>query len=294
MTFTIGQAAFPAGRLEPGLYVVATPIGNLGDVTIRALETLSGATLIACEDTRMTRRLLERYGIAARMQAYHEHNAREAGERLLAAIEGGASVALVSDAGTPLISDPGSRLVAEARRRGIAVWPIPGACAPIAALSAAGLPTQAFLFAGFLPHKQGERSRRLRELAHLPVTLAFFESPNRLARSLADLAEIMGEARELAICREITKLHEETIRGTAGELARNLAQRDVKGEVVLLVAPPAEEAAGPDPEALLRELLADHGTREAAVIAAEATGLARRDLYRLALELGREGNSDDG
>ena len=294
MTFTIGQAAFPAGRLEPGLYVVATPIGNLGDVTIRALETLSGATLIACEDTRMTRRLLERYGIAARMQAYHEHNAREAGERLLAAIEGGASVALVSDAGTPLISDPGSRLVAEARRRGIAVWPIPGACAPIAALSAAGLPTQAFLFAGFLPHQQGERSRRLRELAHLPVTLAFFESPNRLARSLADIAEIMGEARELAICREITKLHEETIRGTAGELARNLAQRDVKGEVVLLVAPPAEEAAGPDPEALLRELLADHGTREAAVIAAEATGLARRDLYRLALELGREGNSDDG
>src|SRR5690606_7525845 len=183
-SFVIGGHEIPARALEPALYLVATPIGNLGDITLRALETLAAADLLACEDTRVTRILLDRYGIRQRPHAYHEHNAAEAGPHLLAALEEGRSVELVSDAGTPLISDPGFRLVGQAMEHGIKVVPIPGPSAVLAALTASGLPSDAFLFAGFLPPKDAQRRNRLEELRHVPATLIFFESPRRLAESL--------------------------------------------------------------------------------------------------------------
>ena len=186
-TYLIGQTEIAARPLEPAFYLVATPIGNLADITLRALETLAGVDVLACEDTRVTRVLLDRYGIKQRLTAYHEHNANEAGPKLLAALEEGRSVALVSDAGTPLVSDPGFRLVGQAVERGIRVVPIPGASAVLAALTASGLPTDAFLFAGFLPVKDGQRRARLEALRTIPATLVFFESPRRLADTLARL-----------------------------------------------------------------------------------------------------------
>ena len=185
-TYLVGQTEIAARPLEPALYLVATPIGNLGDITLRALETLAGADILACEDTRVTRVLLNRYGIRQRPVPYHEHNAGEAGPRLIAALQSGKSVALVSDAGTPLVSDPGFRLVGQALEAGIRVVPIPGASAVLAALTASGLPSDAFLFAGFLPVKDGQKRTRLEELKAVPATLIFFESPRRLAATLAD------------------------------------------------------------------------------------------------------------
>lgn len=285
MAFTIGAAEFPARRLEPGLYVVATPIGNLRDITIRALETLASADLVACEDTRVTGKLLNHFAIRAKLQAYHEHNAEESGRRLLERLEAGGTVALASDAGTPLVSDPGGRLVAEARRRGIAVWPVPGPSAPVAAISASGLPSEAFLFAGFLPQKEAARRKRLAEFAATPATLAFFESPNRLARALHSIAAEYGPDREVAICREITKLHEEMVRGTAAALAERYDGAEVKGEIVLLVAPPAQAEQPEDPDRLLTELLARMSVSEAAAEAARLTGAGKRDLYQRALAI---------
>ncbi|MDR6755071.1 16S rRNA (cytidine1402-2'-O)-methyltransferase [Mycoplana sp. BE70] len=273
----------PARPLEPALYLVATPIGNLGDITLRALETLAGADVLACEDTRVSRVLLDRYGIATRPYAYHEHNADEVGPRLVAALEQGKSVALVSDAGTPLVSDPGYRLGQLALSAGCKVVPIPGPSAPLAALVGSGLPNDAFLFAGFLPVKDKARRDRLGEFARVDATLIFFESPHRIAATLAAAAEVLGDQRQAAVCRELTKTFEEFRRGSLAELAAHYqANPHVKGEIVLVVGPPTEAAVPEiaDVDALLAALAQEMPAGKAATEAARQTGLPRRDLYQ--------------
>jgi len=283
--YMIGQATFPSREIAPGLYVVATPIGNLGDVTLRALETLASVDVIACEDTRVTSKLLKHFAIATPMTAYHEHNAEKAGPKLMKMLAEGKRVALVSDAGTPLISDPGYRLVVAARGEGVDVWPIPGASAPVAALAASGMASDTFLFDGFLPAKRNARCKRLNELKNVPATLIFFESPNRLADSLADITAEMGGQRRVAICRELTKLHEEVRSGAANELAGEYAGTKVRGEIVLVIAPPEDGEATVDADAVLTELMEGASLSRAAAQAAEMTGLPRRQLYQRALEL---------
>lgn len=285
--YLIRGAFFSAPALPPGLYVVATPIGNLSDVTLRALDTLAAADLVACEDTRVTRRLLDRYGIAAKVTAYHEHSGAGAHRRLLDTLADGKAIALVSDAGTPLLSDPGAALVKDAISQGHRVVPIPGASAIVATLSAAGLPTDAFHFAGFLPTKSAARRKRLAALAAVPATLVFFESPNRAAALLTDAAAALGGERRAALCREVTKIHETFDRGTLLELAARYEGASVKGEVAVLVAPsdslpaPSEE----DIDEALREALATTGVKEAARSVAERMGLSQRELYQRALAL---------
>ena len=225
--FLSGQTVEVA-RLPPGLHIVATPIGNLSDITLRALAALAGADLIACEDTRVTRKLLDRYGITTPLTPYHDHNAATARPKLLRRLAEGAAVALVSDAGTPLISDPGFKLVRAAHEAGNAVSTLPGASAPLAALAVAGLPTDEFFFAGFLPPKQAARRARIAELARIPATLVLFETGPRLATTLADLAAGLGD-REAALCRELTKLHEEVRRGSLVSLAQGCAAGEVRG-----------------------------------------------------------------
>ena len=276
-TYVIGQTEIAVRPLQPALYLVATPIGNLADITLRALETLAAADLVACEDTRVSRVLLERYGIRRRTTAYHEHNAAEAGPKLIAALEGGQSVALISDAGTPLVSDPGYRLVGEAIERGIRVVPIPGPSAPLAALTASGLPSDTFLFAGFLPSKAGQRQTRLEELLAVPATLIFFESPRRLAETLGAMAKVLGAARPAAIGRELTKTFEEMRPGTLGALAAggNAWRRE-----------PLQRTEGPaDIDRLLLSLSAEMPTSKAAAEAAKMTGGQKQALYRRLLEL---------
>ncbi len=271
-----------APPLDPGLYLVATPIGNLGDITIRALETLAAADLLAAEDTRVTRILLSRYGIAQRPTAYHEHNAKTAGPELLDAIESGKSVALVSDAGTPLVSDPGFRLVEEAIKRQLPVIPIPGASASLAALTASGLPTDSFLFIGFLPSKPGPRSRKLAELAGADATLIFYESSRRLADALAAMEQELGGNRHCAVARELTKRFEEIRRGTLSELSAHYAKAVTpKGEIVVCVGPPAETGtmSEQDCDALLISLVAEMPASRAASEAAKLTGRPKRELY---------------
>lgn len=292
--FRLHDINIPARPLEPCLYLVATPIGNLGDITLRALETLAGVDVLACEDTRVTRVLLDRYGIVNRPTAYHEHNAAEAGPRLLAALGDGKSVALVSDAGTPLVSDPGYRLAQQAVEAGYRVVPIPGPSAPLAALVGSGLPSDAFLFAGFLPVKDKAKRDRLAELSSVPATLIFFESPHRIAATVTAAAEVLGADRRAAVCRELTKTFEEFRRGTLGELAASYDESaNVKGEIVLVIGPPE---AKPQPEAadvdaLLKELARDLPMGKAATEAARRTGLARKELYDRLLHLK---DSDEG
>lgn len=286
--YRLHNATIPARPLDVALYLVATPIGNLGDITLRALETLAGADVLACEDTRVTRVLLDRYGIVNRPYAYHEHNADEVGPRLLAALSEGRSVALVSDAGTPLVSDPGYRLAQLAIVAGHRVVPIPGASAPLAALVGSGLPNDAFLFAGFLPTKDKAKRDRLQELATVPATLMFFESPHRIAATVTAAAAVLGENRRATVCRELTKTFEEFRRGTLGELKAFYEDAGaVKGEIVFVIgppdAPPEPEAA--DVDALLVRLIADMSTGKAATEAAKQTGLPRKELYDRLLEL---------
>jgi 16S rRNA (cytidine1402-2'-O)-methyltransferase len=291
-SYLIGEAAITARPLAPALYPVATPIGNLGDITLRALETLAAADILACEDTRVTRVLLDRYGIRQRPTAYHEHNEAEAGPRLIVALKEGRSVALVSDAGTPLVSDPGYRLVAAALEEGIRVVPIPGASSVLAALTLSGLPSDSFLFAGFLPVKDGQRRHRLETLRNVPATLIFFESPRRLAASLAAMAGTLGAKRPAAVTRELTKTFEERRAGTLEELAAHYAEAGApKGEVVVCVGPPLPEAAeAVDIDRLLLSLAGEMPASKAAAEAARMIGEAKPALYRRLLELkGRSG-----
>ncbi len=277
-----------SGRPAPGLHVVATPIGNLADVSLRALATLAGADLVACEDTRHTRRLLDRYGLAPRLVSYHEHNAAERRPQILGRLNEGAAVALVSDAGTPLVSDPGYKLVRAAVEAGHAVHAVPGPSAVLAALVVSGLPSDRFWFEGFLPHKTGARTNRIAEIAGIPGTLVFFESPKRLPAMLADLSAALGN-REGIVARELTKRFETVIRGDLAGLAAHFADAGPpKGEVVVVVGPPVDGAAIPDAveiDARLGNLIGEVGTREAAARLAAETGLKRRDLYRRALDL---------
>lgn len=293
-SYMIGGTAISARPLEPALYLVATPIGNLADITLRALETLASADVLACEDTRVTRILLDRYGIRQKPVPYHEHNAAEAGPRLIAALDEGRSVALVSDAGTPLVSDPGFRLVGQALDAGFRVVPIPGPSAVLAALTASGLPSDAFLFAGFLPVKDGQRRTRLEELKAVPATLIFFESPRRLADTLAAMADIFGGTRAAAVGRELTKAFEETRTGALAALAAEYAGSDTpRGEIVICVSPPPEqeEGAPEDLDRLLLSLAEEMPASKAAAEAARMTGGRKPDLYRRLLELrdGRDG-----
>ncbi|MCX7304953.1 MAG: 16S rRNA (cytidine(1402)-2'-O)-methyltransferase [Hyphomicrobiales bacterium] len=285
-SYVVGQAVIAARPLDAALYLVATPIGNLGDITLRALETIAAADVLACEDTRVTRVLLDRYGIRQRPLAYHEHNAAEAGPKLIAALEQGRSVALVSDAGTPLVSDPGFRLVEQAQAAGIRVVPIPGPSAVLAALTASGLPSDAFLFAGFLPVKDGQLRTRLSQLVAVPATLIFFESPRRLADTLTAMAAIFGD-RPAAIGRELTKTFEEMRTGTLGALAAHYAEAATpKGEIVICVGPPGETAQAPsDVDRLLLSLAGEMPASKAAAEAARMTGRPKQELYRRLLEL---------
>lgn len=286
-SFQIGSNEIAAAPVDPALYLVATPIGNLADITLRALQVLAAADVIACEDTRVTRTLLSRYGMSARPVAYHEHNADKAGPRLIGTLSEGKSVALVSDAGTPLVSDPGYRLVEQALQAGIKVVPVPGASAPLAALVASGLPSDSFLFAGFLPAKDKARRDRLAALAQVPATLLFFESPRRLSASLAAAAEVFGPERPAAVCRELTKLYEEVRRAPLGALAEHYAGTDtVKGEIVIVIGPPQDSPASMEQaEVLLQDLMQTLSPGQAATEAARRTGLPRKDLYRRLLEM---------
>jgi 16S rRNA (cytidine1402-2'-O)-methyltransferase len=286
--YTLHGQFVPAPPLPAGLYVVASPIGNLGDVTLRALETLAAADIVACEDTRVTRKLLSRYGIAANVTSHHEHSGAHARRRLIEALDEGRSVAFVSDAGTPLLSDPGERLVAEAAAGGHRIVPIPGPSSLAAALSTAGLPTEAVLFLGFLPVKSGERRKRLAAAKTVAATLVLLESPNRIAALLSDAAETLGGERDAALCRELTKLHETIDRDSLAALAARYGEASTKGEIVLVIGPPGEAAAetpAEEVEHMLRQALRSSGVKEAAALVSEATGLPRRELYRRALAL---------
>jgi 16S rRNA (cytidine1402-2'-O)-methyltransferase len=292
-TYVLGGHLLDAGRIAPGLHVVATPIGNLGDITVRALATLAAADLIACEDTRVTRKLLDRYAIATPLTPYHDHNAATARPKLLARLAAGAAIALVSDAGTPLVSDPGYRLVRAAQDAGHAVTALPGASSTLAALTVAGLPTDQFFFGGFLPPKAAARRARIAELARIPATLIVFDTGPRLAATLADLATQCGE-REAAVCRELTKMHEEVRRGTLSALAHDSVPHETRGEFVLVIAPPSTERqpSADDADALLRAALARTSLKDAVGEVAVATGLPRRALYQRALAIAND-KSDD-
>jgi len=276
--------------LAAGLALVATPIGNLRDITLRALEILAGANLVACEDTRVTRKLFDHYGISTPLIAYHDHNAESVRPKILGRLVAGETVALVSDAGTPLISDPGYQLVKEAIAAGVAVTAAPGASSALMALTVAGLPTDRFFFEGFLPARDAARRTRIAELARIPATLVLFESGPRLADTLADLAAGLG-AREAAVGRELTKLHEEVRRGSLSSLAADYAGgAETRGEMVIIVAPPAaEQTSVADIDALLATALARTSVKEAVAEVASATGAPRRAVYSRALEIAKGG-----
>ena len=272
------------------LYLVATPIGNLEDITLRALRILKEADAIACEDTRQTQKLLNHYGVTTRTVSYHEHNEMTRAAELVVELEEGARVALVSDAGMPGISDPGYRLVSLAIRHGIPVVPIPGASAFVAALAASGLPTDSFRFGGFLPPKRGARRKELEQFRDSPRTQIYYEAPHRLLETLADLVEVMGPERQVVIAREVTKLHEEFLRGHAGDLLKQLGEREIKGEITLLVRA-AEDSGGPVAVALpqkksirsrLQEVMQERQMDEKAAlkVVARERGVSKSEAYR--------------
>jgi 16S rRNA (cytidine1402-2'-O)-methyltransferase len=282
-----------AAKAGAGLYLVATPIGNLGDISLRALEVLAGVDIIACEDTRVTRKLMDRYGIETPLTSYHEHNATEARPRLLARLADGQAIALVSDAGTPLISDPGYKLVRAACEAGHTLTALPGPSSVLAALSVAGLPTDRFFFEGFLPVKQAARHKRVAKLASIPATLVLFESGSRLAATLTDLAAAFGN-RAAAACRELTKLHEEVRRGDLETLARDYAAgAESRGEFVVVVAPPADDDGTSDNvDELLLQALRRVSVKDAVGEVALATGRPRREVYQRALILAKDTVND--
>jgi 16S rRNA (cytidine1402-2'-O)-methyltransferase len=294
-TYTLHEQTVDAAPLSAGLHLVATPIGNLRDISLRALDTLTGADVIACEDTRVTRKLLDHYRIATPLMPYHEHNAAVARPKLLERLGAGEAVALVSDAGTPLISDPGYKLVQAAREAGHAVTAVPGASAALAALTVAGLPTDRFYFEGFLPARDGARDRRIAELARIPATLIVYESGPRLAHTLAALAVRLG-GRQAAICRELTKLYEEIRRGDLAALARVYAGgAETRGEIVIVIGPAANDVNEPDAgevDAMLRRALQRASVKDAVSEVTAVTGRPRREIYQRALALAQE--TDNG
>jgi 16S rRNA (cytidine1402-2'-O)-methyltransferase len=291
MRVTEALAELLARPLQPGLYLVATPIGNLGDISLRALAVLARADLIAAEDTRHSKKLLSHFGLRGELTPYHEHNAEKERPRLIARLRAGQSVALISDAGTPLISDPGYKLVREVLKEGLPVTSIPGPSAALAALTNSGLPTDTFLFAGFLPPKSGPRRARLGELKSVPATLMFFETAPRLAKSLADMADLLGP-REAAIAKELTKLHENVTRGRLDEVAARFDAGDsLKGEFVVVVAPPAADIGEPSDEMIAEQLakaLKLESFRDAVRSVAEVLNVSRARVYELGLKLKRD------
>lgn len=278
-------AAPPPRPVEPGLYVVATPIGNLRDVTLRALDVLQAADVVLAEDTRVAAKLLSAFGLKKPVRRYDDHTGAEVRPAIVADLQGGATVAQVSDAGTPLVSDPGYGLVRAAVEAGVKVWPIPGPSSVLAALAVAGLPTDRFLFAGFTPNKSAARRSVFEELRAVRATLVFFETGPRLRESLTDMVAVFGP-REAAVARELTKLYETVVRGSLEALAADPRLEEPKGEIVVLVGPGAEEAASEaDADAALRSALARLGPADAASEVARALGLNRKQLYRRALEM---------
>lgn len=274
-----------AVTLDPGLYIVATPLGNARDITLRALDVLSSADIILCEDTRVSGKLLQLYGIATKRMAYHEHNAASMRPRVLDWLAAGKVLALISDAGTPLISDPGMPLVRAAREAGHYVTAVPGASAPITALSIAGLPTDRFLFAGFLPSKQAARRRALADLAPLAASLVFFESAKRLPALLADMDGIFPD-RMICAARELTKKFEEVLSGTAADLTAHFLATPPRGEFVIMVAPGVKAATSADDIAvMLRDALETMSRRDAVQAVAEMSGRPRKEVYAQALAL---------
>lgn len=262
--------------------MVATPIGNLEDISPRALRILGEVDVIACEDTRHTRKLLDRYGVSRPLVSYHEHNEQSRAAELLTDLQSGKNIALVSDAGTPLIADPGYRLVEQAREQGLTVTPVPGACAFIAALSASGLPTDAFLFQGFLPAKQGQRRKLLEEWKSLPATLVLYEAPHRILETLEDIAATLGE-RQVVLARELTKIHEEFLRGTPAELSAKLGGREsVKGEFTVMIARAESQPIDETPlDDAVEQLVASGVPRmDALKTVARQRGLSKREVYK--------------
>jgi 16S rRNA (cytidine1402-2'-O)-methyltransferase len=286
MAFT----APPPKSVSPGLYLVATPIGNLRDITLRALDVLAAADLVLAEDTRVTARLLNAYGLRSKLARYDEHVAATVEARVLEALAEGQVIAQVSDAGTPLISDPGQSLARAAADAGFPVHPIPGASSVLAALSIAGLPTERFLFTGFLPPKSGARRARLTELAATPATLVLFETGPRLKASLDDMAVVFGPDRPAAVCRELTKLHEQSVRGPLSNLVQDARLNAPRGEIVVVIGPGrAEAASADDADAALRQALDRLSPADAASEVARQLGLNRRDLYRRAIAMKSDG-----
>ena len=278
--------------IESGLHIVSTPIGNLGDITLRAIAVLRAADAIACEDTRVTRKLKTELRLSAPLISYHEHNADKATSEIIERLKSGEIVALVSDAGTPLVSDPGYRLVNATIDENLTVIPIPGASAHLAALSASGLPTDRFLFEGFLPKKAKARYKLLQHTALINASIVFFESPKRLTQTLLDMAKILGN-REAIIARELTKRYEEISRGTLESLIKNFESTATpRGEITIVVGPPLNKGAPPpkDLDKMLINALSENSTRDAVTTIAAETGLQRRSLYQRALRLGLKDN----
>jgi 16S rRNA (cytidine1402-2'-O)-methyltransferase len=284
-----------AKALSPGLYITATPIGNASDITLRALNVLRSCDAIVAEDTRVTSRLLAIHGISRPLLIYNDHNAPSVRPKLLQRLREGARLALVSDAGTPLISDPGHKLVTAAHAEGIPVHPVPGPSATLAALTVSGLPSERFLFAGFLPAKAGERRTTLEQLGSVPATLVIFESAQRLADTLRDMAEILGP-REAAVTRELTKLHEEVRRAPLAQLADFYANADLpKGEITLVVGPPGPKSEENPArlDGLLAQVLPFMPVRSASTLIADLTGISRRTVYNRAIALKGATDKDD-
>lgn len=278
-------------KQEPGLYLVATPIGNLGDITLRALAVLASVDVIACEDTRNSRILLQAFGIDRPTFSYHDHNAEARRPEILERLARGEAVALISDAGMPAIADPGFKLVRDCREAGFDVTVIPGPNAAVTALASSGLPTDQFMFVGFLPSKTEARRKQILPLKPSEATLVFYESPQRLAACLADLAEKLGGQRPAAVARELTKFFEEIRRGTLSELAAYYAENEAKGEIVILVGKDVEDAPEAlDLDALLRARLKNLSVRDAVAEVAEMTGFPKKDVYARALALSNAEN----
>jgi 16S rRNA (cytidine1402-2'-O)-methyltransferase len=284
-TYTIDGHVFHAQAIVPGLHLVATPLGNLADVSLRCLSVLAAADVVLCEDTRVTTRLMQRYSIETGLKPYHDHNAASVRPAILQRLKGGAAIALVSDAGMPMVNDPGYKLVRDCVVEAIAVDVIPGPTSPVTALALSGLPSDRFMFAGFLPAKVNARLRTLRELSAIPATILLFESAGRIDASLQDIGEVLG-GRPVAVAREMTKLHQEVLRGTAKQIIEQLAIRaPLKGEITIVIGPPdaALEVSEDQIPERLANLLREHPVSKAASILARETGKPKAEIYDLAI-----------